>query len=196
MQVISMEARCSFRAGVTGGGCGPVWVQVRAWAATGGATFEQAALAGYWTGVSSTIYLPFTGGCGFGVPEPPVYLQGLEYPGPPIIVQQPPNRDITSTDVTQLWVVASDGVTLAYQWYLGLSGDTSAPILGATNAFYQPSTTNGTYWVRVSTSAGQIDSRTATVWVVPLALGSLSLGMMADLPRLTFSGETGTTVQV
>src|SRR5579872_1192961 len=154
-------------AGVTGGGCGPAWVQVRAWAAAGGTTFEQATLGGYWTGTSSTIYLPYTGGCGAGVPNPPVFLQGLKYPGPPIIVQQPPNRDIMSTDTMQLWVVASGGVTLTYQWYSGLSEDTSAPILGATNAFYQPPTTNVTYWVRASTSAGQADSRTASVWVVP-----------------------------
>lgn len=183
-------------AGVTGGGCGPAWVQVRAWAAAGGTTFEQAALAGYWTGVSSTIYLPYTGGCGAGVPGAAVPLLGLKYPGPPIIIQQPPNRDIMSTDTPQLWVVASGGVTLTYQWYSGLSGDTRLPILGATNALYQPPTTNATYWVSVITSAGQVDSRTATVWIVPFALGSLSLHNASGLPNLTFTGETGTTVQV
>lgn len=47
------------------GFCAPAWVQVRAWESQGGASFEQAALAGAWTGVSDVLFLPQT-----GTPEP------------------------------------------------------------------------------------------------------------------------------
>lgn len=96
-----------------------VWVQVRAWRVEGGASFEEAALAGAWTGVSEPL-LAGTLGDHFGPPCPsplagassevdpaeasdgrigqaqllappydPALLVGLKYPGAPLIVRQP-----------------------------------------------------------------------------------------------------------
>lgn len=59
---------------------------------------------------------------------------------------------------------------ISYQWYSGSAGDTSAPILGATNATYTPDvsvTGIFSYWVRVTTLSGSIDSRTATANILP-----------------------------
>src|SRR5438105_200128 len=42
-------------------GCSPAWVQVLAWEAQGGTTFDQAALAGAWTGVSGSPLSPPNG---------------------------------------------------------------------------------------------------------------------------------------
>jgi hypothetical protein len=41
-------------------------VQVRAWQIEGGQSFEQAALAGAWTGLSEVLFLPYTGLPGSG----------------------------------------------------------------------------------------------------------------------------------
>jgi hypothetical protein len=64
-------------------------------------------------------------------------------------------------------VVASSPAPVSYQWFQGLSGDTSNPIAGATNSrFLTPPldvTTN--YWVLVSNLAGSVNSNTATVTV-------------------------------
>jgi hypothetical protein len=71
-------------------GFDPVWVQVRAWAVAGGATYEQAVAAGAYTGLSNVLFLPTTGdpssvtqpalmvGLQFvGVPEPAPWQLGL-----------------------------------------------------------------------------------------------------------------------
>lgn len=79
----------------------PVWVQVRAWFSETGATFEEAALAGAWTGASNFVYLPMTGGRG----EPPYVpkpMIGLKYPGAPIIVQQPKPQTIKAKSTVTL----------------------------------------------------------------------------------------------
>ena len=41
--------------------CSAAWVQVRAWDARAGATFEEAALAGAWSGVSSSLFVSRVG---------------------------------------------------------------------------------------------------------------------------------------
>ncbi len=56
-----------------------------------------------------------------------------------------------------------------FQWYSGARGDTQSPVGGATSSsFRTPSLTSTTsYWVRVSNSAGHVDSAAATVTVAP-----------------------------
>lgn len=178
--------------------CGaPVWAQVRAWRADRGATFEEAALWGAWTGISSVIYVPVTGGSCFDPPQAPAWLEGLQYPGSPIVVQEPPSLRGPPTSPHATWVVASGGVALSYQWYQGASGDIAAPIPGATNSYYQSLlTTNLTLWVRVRTSAGSVDSAAATLWLTPYAPGPLSIQWDPGLPKLFIRGTIGTTVQV
>jgi len=56
-----------------------------------------------------------------------------------------------------------------YQWYQGVSGDTSSPIAGATDSFYQSPalTQNTSYWVRVGNGVNYTDSNTAIITVLP-----------------------------
>src|SRR6185437_3220783 len=117
-------------------GCLAAWVQVRAWNLQGGPTFEQAALAGAWTGVSEVLFLPQT-----GTPErpeacPSAVLIGLTYPGTPIVVRQPQNQAVLTGQTAALSVVARSGVQRAYQWYQQPSDRPDRLIIGATNATY------------------------------------------------------------
>lgn len=85
----------------------------------------------------------------------------------PTIATQPASQTIASGKTATLTVVAS-GTSLVYQWYQGASGTTIRLINGATNSSYTTPPLNSTtsYWVRVSNSAGQVDSNTATITVV------------------------------
>jgi predicted extracellular nuclease len=89
-------------------------------------------------------------------------------PTAPSIGTQPQSATINAGDTTTLSVVASGSEPLSYQWYTGNSGDTTNPISGATGSSYTtPALPVGsfTYWVRVSNSAGSVDSATATITV-------------------------------
>ena len=71
---------------------------------------------------------------------------------PPTIVTQPSNQTIAYGQSATLSVTATGTPPLSYQWYQGQSGDTSAPIAGATSSSYTtPTQTAATsYWVAVS----------------------------------------------
>lgn len=170
------------------------WVQVRAWTAAGGASFEAAALSGHWTGISSVLYVT-TGGFSGGVPVIPARLEGLRYPGSPILVKEPEGAKIRAGGLAVLLVVASGGTALQYQWHLGASGNVDQPIENATNANYvaSPDMTSQ-YWVRVYTSAGSTNSATATVTVIPTNAVALDLRVDGRVPVLTV--ETPATGQL
>jgi len=83
------------------------------------------------------------------------------------------NPTITTEPVSQFLFPEASGATLSvaasplpvtYQWYTGTSGDTAAPIAGATSSSVtvQPAATTN-YWVRVSNGGCKDDSVTATV---------------------------------
>ena len=62
---------------------------------------------------------------------------------------------------------------VSYQWYQGTSGDTSAPISGAEQASYSPDLSvvgNFSYWTRITTTTGIVDSRTALATILPAQL--------------------------
>jgi hypothetical protein len=61
-------------------------------------------------------------------------------------------------------VDASGSQPIQYQWYAGLSGDTTSPVTNGTNRWIpvSPSVTT-TYWVRVTNLCGSIDSAAITV---------------------------------
>jgi hypothetical protein len=69
---------------------------------------------------------------------------------------------------TALLTVSASGSNLSYQWYQGTAPDSSHPMAGATGAsFTTPAlsvTTN--FWVRIASSCGSLDSRTASVTVL------------------------------
>ncbi len=79
----------------------------------------------------------------------------------------------------------------AYQWHLGTSGNTNAPVPGATGAAYTTPalTTNVSYWVVVRNAFGLADSATASLSVQPVtSAATLGLNMLAGL---TIDGTIG-----
>ena len=91
---------------------------------------------------------------------------------PPAISVQPLSQSIAPNQTATLSVTATGTGTLTYQWFTGLSGDTTNPIAGATaSTFTTPALTAATnYWVQVSESVLPSDttnSNTATITVVP-----------------------------
>ena len=62
--------------------------------------------------------------------------------------------------------VIANGTNLTYQWYTGVSGNTSSPINGAngTQVTVTPQDTSS-YWVRVTGSCGAVNSATLTISV-------------------------------
>ncbi len=87
-------------------------------------------------------------------------------PVPPAITRQPATQTIISGQTATLSVTAVGAPPLAYHWYQGASGNTSAPV-GANAAAYTtpPLTATTSYWVRVSNVFGSVDSTTAVVTV-------------------------------
>jgi uncharacterized protein YkwD len=85
------------------------------------------------------------------------------------ISTQPLSQTIASGSSATLDVTATGSGALSYQWYVGSSGATSAPIEGATARSYTTpgliATTN--YWVRVRDASDSIDSATATIAIAP-----------------------------
>ncbi len=67
---------------------------------------------------------------------------------------------------------AGDFPDLHYQWYQGVTGDTSHPLDGATAATFTTTALDASaqFWVRVSNSAGSANSGTFTVNVTPAIL--------------------------
>lgn len=89
----------------------------------------------------------------------------------PKITTQPQSAMITTGQTRTLTVAATGTPALSYQWFRGVSGDTSAPV-GTGTSFTTPAlSTTTNYWVRVTTSASacgttnKVDSETATVSV-------------------------------
>jgi hypothetical protein len=118
---------------------------------------------------------------------------------------------ITQGQSTTL-TATSTGTSIAYQWYVGASGDTSTPIYaGAQSITVSPQNT-ANYWVRVTGTCGTRDSATVTVTVcaVPtittqpqsvtiLSGGSTTLSVTASEATTTpmtyqwYLGASGTT---
>lgn len=85
---------------------------------------------------------------------------------PPAITGGPSSQTVNAGASAQLSVTAAGTAPLTYQWYVGSSGNTAAPISGATGSSLTvtPAATTS-YWVRVSNSCGAVNSGTATVTV-------------------------------
>lgn len=84
---------------------------------------------------------------------------------PPSITAQPQSATISGGSRT-LSVTATGTTPFSYQWYTGTSGNTAAPISGATGSSITVSPNSTTsYWVRVTNSCGSANSATATITV-------------------------------
>jgi hypothetical protein len=97
----------------------------------------------------------------------------------PAIVTQPVDAD-TTTQTATLSVVASGRPAATYQWYRGHAGDTTQPVSNATSASLTRTSlsTAERYWVRVTNSAGSVDSAEAVVtpWFERTAIENKFLG--------------------
>lgn len=84
----------------------------------------------------------------------------------PTITSQPASRTIASGSTQTLTVTASGSSSLSYQWYQGDVGTTTTPVGTDSASFTTPALSDETtYWVRVSNSAGSVNSTLATVTV-------------------------------
>jgi len=84
------------------------------------------------------------------------------------ITQQPESTTVGEGGTATLRVTAAGSATLTYQWYRGLRGDTTSPMVGANSAtFITPSlAASGNFWVRVSSNLESLSSQTVVVSVV------------------------------
>jgi hypothetical protein len=94
---------------------------------------------------------------------------------PPSISNQPQSVTLTSSQTVHLFVSATGSDPLAYQWYIGSSGNTASPIPGATGSGIDvtPAATTA-YWVRVSNGcAPAANSQAAVVSIAGCPLVSI-----------------------
>lgn len=84
---------------------------------------------------------------------------------PSSIVTPPQSASVTAGSNYTLSVVANGSPT-SYQWYIGASGNTSAPTGTSSSSLTVTPSTTTSWWVRVTNSCGSVDSATATVTVV------------------------------
>lgn len=88
-------------------------------------------------------------------------------PLPTVFNTQPQGATFTAGGNINLYVNMGGQAPFTYQWYIGVSGDISHPVAGATalNLLVTPPVTTS-YWVRVTNEFGHADSQTATATVV------------------------------
>ena len=87
---------------------------------------------------------------------------------PTSITAPPASVSIVSGDRAELSIAATGAAPLTFQWYQGSSGNTTAPISGATSATFLTTalTTTTSYWVRITDAYGFFSyGPTATVTV-------------------------------
>jgi len=114
-----------------------------------------------------------------------VYGSGVVGPppcAPPKISIAPQTVDAGSGSISVAFTVTATGdAPLQYQWYAGISGNTSAPIGGATTTSLtvKPSVTSA-YWVRIT---GQCD---------PPADSGTVYAIVNNCPPVTISSQSGT----
>jgi hypothetical protein len=109
--------------------------------------------------------------------------------GPAVITTHPASLTINSGTSTTLTVVGS-GTPLAYQWYQGASGITTAPIVGATSASYTTPAlaAPANYWVKVT--RGTLTTTTNPV-VANSATAAVSIGVA---PVITTQPAVSTSI--
>ncbi|MCC6235320.1 MAG: immunoglobulin domain-containing protein, partial [Verrucomicrobiales bacterium] len=152
-------------AGVAAGA--QAYVQVRAWDASKGSTYEQALAAGGKTGQSVTLRVTAGGGL-----LPPANLVGLasfklQQSSPPVVQTQPASVLVGIGGTARFQVVVTGPTPYRYQWRKN-----SADITGATSAALEFRSVSagdaGTYSVRVSNDFGSTESRGATLTIAPI----------------------------
>ncbi|MGE5836219.1 MAG: CAP domain-containing protein [Acidobacteriota bacterium] len=139
---------------------------------TGFTTPALTATTSYWVRVSNTAGSADSAAATITVlPPPPPPPAGVA----PAIASHPQSQTVTAGQAATLNVIASGTAPLGYQWYIGSSGVTSAPVAGATSATFTTPALSATtsYWVRVTNTFGAVNSNAAIVTVVPDTSGAV-----------------------
>lgn len=111
----------------------------------------------------------------------------------PIISVQPQGTLIPAGSTAELTVVANGPGTLTYQWYEGESGDTGAPVPGATGATLETPvlTADTSFWVRVTNANGSADSDSVLIEVFePRTIRIVNLEQLEALLPDALPGDT------
>ncbi len=113
----------------------------------------------------------------------------------PSITTQPASISITTGSITTLNVAANGSPAPSFQWYAGTSGTTTTPVGTNDSSFTTPSLLTSTnYWVRVTNSAGSVDSTTATVTVSGYLAAYTSSNLQIKTPDTNTWNPAGVTV--
>ena len=93
------------------------------------------------------------------------YRQSIQVIDAPRITVQPATTTTINSGETATLLVTATGTALVYQWYAGLSGDTSNPVAGANAASFttEALATPASYWVLVSNNCDWDAAHTAYV---------------------------------
>jgi 2',3'-cyclic-nucleotide 2'-phosphodiesterase (5'-nucleotidase family)/uncharacterized protein YjiK len=112
----------------------------------------------------------------------------------PTITTQPMSVTIATGYTATLSVSAAGFPAPGYQWYQGMSGDTSTPVGMNSSSFTTPVLTMTTsYWVRATNAGGNADSNTATV-TVTTGPTSIDLSNYVRIGRYDLPEPTRTTL--
>ncbi|MDP9190149.1 MAG: M57 family metalloprotease [Acidobacteriota bacterium] len=86
----------------------------------------------------------------------------------PSITKSPVSRTINSGTRASVSVIALGAEPIQYQWYEGAKGDVDHPV-GTNSPSYlsAPVTQSTSFWVRISNACGSVDSKAATITVIP-----------------------------
>ncbi len=172
------------------------------------ATFATPALAAamtYWVRVSNTAGAADSSAAEIKVtpapaaPPPPPPTPPPAAPAAPSITAQPQHQTISAGQSATLSVAADGTAPLTFQWYSGTSGATASPIGGATSSSFTtpPLTATASYWVRVTNSAGTVDSTTATITISAAPPPSATAPAVTSQPlSQTISSGQSVTVSV
>lgn len=142
--------------------------------------------SGAGAGSSESIPVKFSNTTGFRTTTDTLVIDIDPVP-PPTIISQPQSQTIQAGQSATLSVSAASNTAISYQWYGGVSGDSTHPISGATANQYTTPVFNApqqdSYWVRVSNASGSVDSSTAVVTVQ----GAVTTTTTASDAAATFS---------
>jgi YD repeat-containing protein len=128
---------------------------------------------------------------------------------PPAITEEPHDVNSTATGAANLSVRAT-GSGLTYQWYRGLSGDTSTPLNKTTADISFIAGSTADYWVKVTGTCGtpknsrtvkvsvlpKIDSFTTGGWVMPGSVRTLTVAATGNQLRYEWYKRTATSATI
>ncbi|PYQ48877.1 MAG: hypothetical protein DMF59_14810, partial [Acidobacteria bacterium] len=116
---------------------------------------------------TTTYWVRITNNCG-GFSDSDAVVVTVQPCNAPAIVIQPVGGEVMSGSNTVLFVGDTGTKPESYQWFEGATGDTSQPIMNATQAsFTTPLLLSSTsYWARITNDCGTIDSASARLNVV------------------------------